>query len=146
MPGLLVLPYVFGAELWPNKIRSFGNTLSQTFSWIFHYAMSYATPSLLADTDNWGAFVFFASWCLVSLLYVYLLVPETAGLTLEEVEDLFTGTWLQTKARSGHRLTHGIGDEEVLEGYYGCSQGQQYVDALTCKHGSFVLTDATQVN
>lgn len=79
--------------------------------------MSYATPSLLADTDNWGAFVFFAAWCLVSLLYVYVLVPETAGLTLEEVEDLFTGPWLQTRARQDNHVAEAVGDEEATGGY-----------------------------
>ncbi|KAG7141684.1 quinate permease like protein [Verticillium longisporum] len=29
--GLFILPYVFGGELWPNRIRSFGRALGQTF-------------------------------------------------------------------------------------------------------------------
>lgn len=108
--------------------------------------MSYATPSLLADTDNWGAFVFFACWCLVSLLYVYLLVPETAGLSLEEVEDLFIGPWLQTKGRRGNRLTHAVDDDEVLEGYDGGLQCRQYVHSFMCEDALPVLTHAIQLN
>lgn len=55
--------------------------------------MTFALPSLLAQTHDWGAFVFFASWCVVALLYVYLLVPEIAGLSVEEIEDVFRGPW-----------------------------------------------------
>jgi len=57
--GLLILPYVFGGELWPNRIRSFGSALSQCFHWLFFYAMNVSLPSLLARTNNWGAFIFF---------------------------------------------------------------------------------------
>ena len=55
--------------------------------------MSYALPSLLTRTDNWGAFIFFASWCFAALIYVYLLVPEIAGLSVEDNDRVFNGPW-----------------------------------------------------
>lgn len=110
-PGLLTLPYVFGGELWPNRIRSFGAALSQTFHWLFHYAMTFALPSLLSRTDNWGAFVFFAAWCAGGLLYVYLLVPEIAGCSVEEIDRIFKGPWIVVGKRSKSR-----GADSVLEG------------------------------
>lgn len=109
--GLLTLPYVFGGELWPNRIRSFGAALSQTFHWLFHYAMTYALPSLLTRTDNWGAFIFFAAWCAGGLVYVYLLVPEIAGLSVEEIDEIFRGSWLVKRRAHGTRST-----DSVLEG------------------------------
>jgi hypothetical protein len=45
LPGLLTLPYVFGGELWPNHLRSFGGALSQTFHWLFIYAMKFRLVS-----------------------------------------------------------------------------------------------------
>lgn len=107
----MTLPYVFGGELWPNRIRSFGAAFSQTFHWLFHYAMTFALPSLLARADNWGAFVFFAAWCAAGLLYVYLLVPEIAGLTTEQIDDIFSGPWVVSGRASGARAT-----ESILEG------------------------------
>ena len=38
--GLYTLPYLFGAELWPNRIRSFGGALSQCFHWMFYFAIT----------------------------------------------------------------------------------------------------------
>ena len=68
--------------------------------------MTFALPSLLSRTNNWGAFVFFASWCAAALLYVYLLVPEIAGLSVEEIERVFSGPWRlfgrQSTFRDGH--------------------------------------------
>ncbi|KAJ5111989.1 hypothetical protein N7532_000034 [Penicillium argentinense] len=109
--GLLTLPYVFGGELWPNRIRSFGAALSQTFHWLFHYAMTYALPSLLSRTENWGAFVFFAAWCAGGLIYVYLLVPDIAGLSVEEIDSIFNGPWVVAGRRG---RTRGI--QSMLEG------------------------------
>ncbi|KAK9849635.1 putative quinate permease [Penicillium brevicompactum] len=101
--GLLTLPYVFGGELWPNRIRSFGAAITQTFHWLFHYSMTFALPSLLSRTHNWGAFVFFASWCAAAILYVYLLVPEISGLSVEEIERVFSGPWRLFGRRSAFR-------------------------------------------
>lgn len=53
--------------------------------------------------DNWGAFIFFAGWCFVSLIYVLLMVPETAGYSLEELDKIFEGSWFMAfrSKRSG---------------------------------------------
>ncbi|OAA59911.1 General substrate transporter [Niveomyces insectorum RCEF 264] len=39
--------------------------------------------------DKWGAFYFFAAWCLVALIYVFIMVPETSGRSLESMNQLF---------------------------------------------------------
>ncbi|EXA30895.1 hypothetical protein FOVG_17771 [Fusarium oxysporum f. sp. pisi HDV247] len=98
--GLLVLPYVFGAELWPNSIRSFGSALSQAFHWLFYFGINRATPSILSSMDSWGAFIFFAGWCLVALIYVFFAVPETAGLPLEHIDALFECPWWQIRSKA----------------------------------------------
>lgn len=43
--GLSTLPYVFDAELWQNRIRSFGGALSQRFHWPFFFAITKAPPN-----------------------------------------------------------------------------------------------------
>ncbi|CAI0649119.1 unnamed protein product [Colletotrichum noveboracense] len=91
--GLFILPYVFGGELWPTRIRSFGGAVGQTFHWLFLYAIKFSLPSLLSSTHNWGAFIFFAGWCLIALIYVYLMIPEVSGLSVEEIDAIFRGPW-----------------------------------------------------
>jgi len=87
--GLYSLPYLFGAELWPNKIRSFGGALSQCFHWLFYFAITKAAPSMLTNLHQWGAFVLFIGFCVVALLYTYFMIPETAGMSLEEINKIF---------------------------------------------------------
>lgn len=73
--------------------------------------MSFALPSLLKRADDWGAFVFFAAWCAGGLLYIYLLVPEIAGLSVEEIDRIFKGPWIVVGRRFRSRE-----DDSVLEG------------------------------
>ncbi|CAH0017048.1 unnamed protein product [Clonostachys rhizophaga] len=102
--GLFILPYVFGGELWPDRIRSFGGAVGQTFHWLFIFAIKQSLPSLLHNTNNWGAFLFFAGWCVLGLIYIYLMVPEIAGLSVEEVDKIFEGSWLNAiKVTRAHR-------------------------------------------
>lgn len=89
----MILPYVFGGELWPNSIRSFGASVGQCFHWLFYFGVSRGTPSMLSSMDNWGAFIFFAAWCFITLVYVFVAVPETAGLSMEQLDIVFSGPW-----------------------------------------------------
>lgn len=51
--------------------------------------------------DNWGAFLFFAGWCLIAWVYVYLTVPEISGLNMEQTDELFRGPWFSMRQRAG---------------------------------------------
>ncbi|CAG8907085.1 unnamed protein product [Penicillium egyptiacum] len=105
--GLLILPYIFSGELWPNRIRSFGSAFSQMFHWLFFYGVNAGMPSLLGSTDHWGAFILFASFNCLALAYVFFMVPEMAGLGMEEMDDLFRGPWFKAykRPRKGNVLT-----------------------------------------
>ena len=70
--------------------------------------MTFGLPSLLSRTNNWGTFVFFAAWCATGLLYVYLLVPEIAGLSVEEIDRIFKGPWIVSGRRSRFRQSTAI--------------------------------------
>lgn len=117
LPGLFILPYVFGGELWPNHLRSFGGAISQTFHWLFIYAIKFSIPSILKSMDNWGAFLFFAGWCFLALLYVFFMVPELSGLSVEEIDTLFKGPWFNawrvSKVDSLHGAENGDAKKEA---------------------------------
>lgn len=72
--------------------------------------MNFAVPSLLSKTHSWGAFLFFAAWCFIAILYVYFMVPELAGLRVEEIDGVFTGLWF-TAHRQSKRERHVIDAE-----------------------------------
>ncbi|KAI0387226.1 general substrate transporter [Hypomontagnella monticulosa] len=110
--GLYSLPYLFGAELWPNRIRSFGGALSQCFHWLFLFAITKATPALLSSMNKWGAFIFFATWCLIALVYCFIMVPETSGRTLESMDRLFEHRWYEMR-KYAYEKSSAPGDEKM---------------------------------
>lgn len=55
---------------------------------------------MLASMHGWGTFLFFAGWCFVALVYVFVAVPETAGLSLEQLDALFEGPFWQMRTRA----------------------------------------------
>ena len=72
-------------------------------------------PDLLDATDNWGAFIFFGGWCLIAIIYVYFVVPEVAGLTSLEIEEIFQGPWFKAyKITKTMRDT--VDEEDIKEG------------------------------
>jgi sugar porter (SP) family MFS transporter len=95
--GWFSIPYLVSAEVFPIRIRSLNVSILMAFHWAFYFGCSRAMPSLLAATDRYGAFVFFASMCCFSLVYVYLALPETAGRSLESLDRLFEQPWYNVR-------------------------------------------------
>ncbi|KXH41311.1 hypothetical protein CSAL01_02791 [Colletotrichum salicis] len=91
--GWFSMPYPVSAEVFPIRIRSLCVSVLMAFHWAFYFGCSRAMPSLLAATERYGAFIFFAAICSVSLVYVYLAMPETSGRSLESMEPLFSRPW-----------------------------------------------------
>lgn len=79
--------------------------------------MNFALPSLLATTNNWGAFLFFAACCLIAQAYVFFMVPETAGLSVEELDAIFDRPWFQAYKSTGKitRILEGTDMENQKE-------------------------------
>ncbi|GFZ46009.1 hypothetical protein JCM24511_03743 [Saitozyma sp. JCM 24511] len=95
--GLLPLPYLFGAELFPTRIRSVGGALSASFHWLFYFAITKATPAMLTAMNGWGLFAFFAAWCAIAWVYGFIMIPETAGRSLESINALFDIKWYEIR-------------------------------------------------
>lgn len=53
-----------------------------------NYPKGLITPPLVQKT-NFGAYLFFALFCLFSLIWTYFFVPETNGRSLEQMDMVF---------------------------------------------------------
>ena len=93
--GLSVGPvtWVILAEIYPTAIRGRALGLATFFLWLSDYVITQTFP-LLDAKDSWfvqtfsHAFPFYvyAAFCVVLVLLVWRAVPETKGLSLEEIE------------------------------------------------------------
>ena len=76
--------WVYIAELFPNTIRSEATAIAVAFQWIFNFIVS----STFVPMYNWSHFFAYALYgviCLIAAVFVWKLVPETKGKTLEDM-------------------------------------------------------------
>ena len=85
--------WVFIAEIFPNKIRALGQSFGASVHWVFAALITLITPVFLdAEVgifkDNpWPIFAFFAGMMALQLVWVFVKVPETKGVSLEKLEE-----------------------------------------------------------
>lgn len=104
--------YLIGAEIYPLRVRSLGVSLTMCFHFVNQYGNSKAVPLMLLDGPGGltpkGTFWFFSAVTLLGLGFVWFFMPETAGKSLEGMDELFELPW-QVIGRKGAELTAGKG-------------------------------------
>ncbi|WP_137166531.1 sugar porter family MFS transporter [Salinimonas lutimaris] len=77
--------WVFIAEIFPNSVRSKGQSLGSGTHWVFAALIALLMPYVLDTFSAAQVFGFFTVAMFLQLLFVKFLMPETKGRTLEDV-------------------------------------------------------------
>ena len=78
--------FVLLSEMYPNNVRGLAMSIAGLALWIGTYLIGQLTPWMLATLSPAGTFVLFAVMCVPYMLIMWRLVPETAGMSLEDIE------------------------------------------------------------
>lgn len=81
-------PWVFGAETMPTFIRSATQAFIAASNWLFAFLIARFTPQMFTSM-GFGVYLFFASLMVLSIPLVWLFIPETSGIPLEHMDELF---------------------------------------------------------
>ncbi|KAL2830055.1 general substrate transporter [Aspergillus cavernicola] len=100
------LPWPLSAELFPTRTRSPGVSLAVASQWVSNFIWSFSTPYILENL-KWATFLLFGVFDAGIAGFVVLCVPETRGLTLEEVQGLFEGDGREDDGREREGLVGG---------------------------------------
>ena len=79
--------WVFIAEIFPNQFRATGQALGCFVHWIFAATLTLVFPSIVENLPAEYVFGFFAFMMVLQLFWVLLMVPETKGVPLEEIQQ-----------------------------------------------------------
>lgn len=82
--------WVFIAEIFPNKVRSKGQSLGSGTHWIFAALITLFMPYFLSEYAPSTVFAFFTFMMVLQLIFVFILMPETKGKSLEALSAILT--------------------------------------------------------
>ncbi len=90
--------WVFISEIFPNRVRAFGQSWGTSTHWVFAALITLVTPMFISDevvdgqkvgifADNLEfIYYFFAGMMILQLLWAIFKMPETKGVSLEDLE------------------------------------------------------------
>jgi len=90
--------WLIQGEVFPTAVRGRAASIAAVADWLANYALIEAFPAWHRAIGVDWVLVCFAALCLVAIMFVYRYLPETKGLSVEQVSDLF-----EQQATSGTR-------------------------------------------
>ncbi|EPQ60032.1 general substrate transporter [Gloeophyllum trabeum ATCC 11539] len=81
-------PWVYLGESFPLRVRPKSIALGSASNWIWNFLLSFFSPRIAADIGPLVLLIF-AGVLIFGFVYVYICIPETKGLQLEEVDEMY---------------------------------------------------------
>jgi len=78
--------WVFISEIFPNQVRAKGQTLGSATHWIMAALIAFSFPYLAEKAGGGNTFLFFSIMMCIQLIFVWKVMPETNGKSLEQIE------------------------------------------------------------
>ena len=78
--------WVFLSEIFPNVVRASGQAFGSLTHWVFAAIIANIFPYIAAQFESVYIFGFFSFMMVLQLLFVWILMPETKGIGLEEMQ------------------------------------------------------------
>jgi SP family galactose:H+ symporter-like MFS transporter len=78
--------WIMIAEIYPLRIRGFAMSFATALSWMSNLIVSFSFPVLLERAGAGATFAVYTFITIASLVFAIKVVPETKGLSLEQIE------------------------------------------------------------
>jgi SP family xylose:H+ symportor-like MFS transporter len=79
--------WVFISEIFPNSVRAAGQAWGTGTHWVFAALITMLGEVVIDAFPGWTIFAFFAAFMFLQLLFTHFMMPETKGVSLEELQD-----------------------------------------------------------
>lgn len=106
-PGMGTVPWTVNSEIYPEKYRGTCSGMSATVNWVSNLIMSESFLSVAAAVGTGPTFLILAGIAVLAFFFVALYVPETKGLTFDEVEQIWRERAWGKNSNTHTLLEHG---------------------------------------
>lgn len=87
--GFLTIPFTMLPELFPQHVRGVTAGITVCIAYLMSFMAIKSYPSMLAWMGNGKIFLIYGLVSLLGTLFALLILPETKGKSLQEIENLF---------------------------------------------------------
>jgi len=109
------LPWIITSEIYPLGIRGLCGAYAAMCQWLWQFVITKTTPFIFAAM-GWGVWIFFAACLALSAVWAFFFLPETKGLRLDEMDELFGFAGHQDPEMSAHHAFEDQGKLDKAEG------------------------------
>ncbi|KAF4630318.1 hypothetical protein G7Y89_g7826 [Cudoniella acicularis] len=83
--------WIIVSEIPTARLRAMNVALAASTQWLFNFVVAQAVPHMLVTVgkNGFGTYFVFGSFCFSMFFFVWFLIPETKGMSLERMDDLF---------------------------------------------------------
>jgi SP family facilitated glucose transporter-like MFS transporter 8 len=89
--GFGPIPWIMLGELFPSNVKGIASAVTASFNWILAFAVTKSFQNLLDLLGSPITFWIFAVMCIAGTIFTAVLVPETKGKALEEIQVELSG-------------------------------------------------------
>ncbi|XP_025830280.1 facilitated trehalose transporter Tret1-like isoform X2 [Agrilus planipennis] len=86
--GLGSVSWILVGEVFPTNIKAAASTMVTSYCWFLAFVVSTLFLSLINLMGMGGALLFFASCCCVAIVFTFCFVFETAGKTIQQIQEM----------------------------------------------------------
>ncbi|KAH8205185.1 hypothetical protein TruAng_000597 [Truncatella angustata] len=83
--------WIYVSEIPSARLRAMNVAQAAATQWLFNFLVARTVPTMMKNMGHagYGTYFLFGSFCACMFFYAYLLIPETKGMSLEKMDELF---------------------------------------------------------
>jgi len=107
--------WILVSEIPTARLRAMNVAIAAATQWLFNFVVAKAVPIMLVNVGSggYGTYFIFGSFCASMFVFVWFLIPETKGISLEKMDALF-GV-VESPKLSGEEASINSGSKQIHE-------------------------------
>lgn len=83
--------WIYVSEIPTARLRALNVAMAAATQWLFNFVVAKATPLMIVNAGHkgYGTYFIYGSFCFSMFFFVWFLIPETKGMSLERMDELF---------------------------------------------------------